>query len=216
MKEVTEIPFDLYGELEDVYDNADFDGDVEIVETLDTFGIWDEHPKCDRSFLYKIWQALKGDVVAEADVGHAFYWCEHDPKEKREEYKWLDRPELAIYWYERAAEAGYADAQNDLACLYCPKCLPFSKYKIGRFARYWWEEAAAQKLPEGMRGLAHCLRCSFCGNECYCDRDIPRAEALVLESYRLPAMDAEKNGSRDRAEIPHPPLSPSNDGGKRK
>ena len=211
MKEVTDIPFDLYGDLEDAYDKADIDGDVEIMETLDTFGIWDENQKIDRPFLYKIWRAIKGDVVAQADVGHGFYWCEHDPEKLCEEYKWLDKPALAIYWYERSAEAGYDEAQCDLGCLYCPKLLPHSKYKNGRFARYWWEEAAAQKLPEGMRRLAHCLRCSFCGNECCCDRDIPRAETLVVESYRLSAMNAEKNDSHDRTDSPCPQLSASTD-----
>ena len=53
-----------------------------------------------------------------------------------------------------------------------------NKFKLGRFARRWWEEAAAQKLPCGMLGLAKCLRCGKC---CCCDRDVPRAEALEAE-----------------------------------
>ena len=182
MKEVKDIPFDLHGDLWDAYEEAERNGDVEIVETLDVFGIWDEHPKCDRAFLHKIWRALKGDVAAQADVGHAFYWNDYAPEEKREKYKWLDRPLLAIYWYNLAAEEGYAPAQSDLACLHCPNMLPYSKLKIGRFARGWWEEAAAQKYPEGMRGLAHCLRCARCGKECCCEQDIPRAEALEAEA----------------------------------
>ena len=185
MKEVKNIPFDLYGDLWDAYEEAETNGDVEVVETLDTFGIWNEHPKCDRAFFYKIWRALKGDVEAQADVGHAFYWTIYDPKETWEKYKWLDKPLLAIYWYNLAAEEGYAPAQSDLACLYCPKLLPHSKLKIGRFARHWWEEAAAQKYPEGMRGLANCLRCVRCGKECYCKQDIPRADALEAEAASI-------------------------------
>ena len=182
MKEVKDIPFDLYGDLWDAYEEAEGNGDVEVVETLDTFGIWNEHPKCDRAFLHKIWRALKGDVAAQADVGHTFYRTDDDPKETQEEYKWLDKPLLAIYWYNLAAEEGYAPAQSDLACLYCPDMLPYSKLKIGRFARGWWEEAAAQKYPEGMRGLARCLRCARCGKECCCEQDFPRADALEAEA----------------------------------
>ncbi len=178
-----EAPFDLYGDLEDAYDEADRDGDVEIVETLDTFGLWDGNPKCDRSWMHKMWRALKGDVEAQADVGYAFYWNDHDPEDVRETYKWLDKPELAIYWYRLAAEAGYAAAQSDLACLYCPDMIPYdNKFKLGRFARRWWEEAAAQKLPCGMLGLAKCLRCGKCYD---CNRDIPRAKALEAEADRM-------------------------------
>ena len=101
-----DVPFDLYGDLEDAYDEADRNGDVEIVETLDTFGLWDEKPKCNHSWMHTMWRALKGDVEAQADVGHAFYWNDHDPDDIREKYKLLDKPELAIYWYKLAAEAG--------------------------------------------------------------------------------------------------------------
>ena len=178
-----DVPFDLCGDLEDAYDKADRDGDVEIVETLDTFGIWAERSGCDRSFMHKIWRALKGDVEAQADVGYAFYWHDDVPDDVREKFKWLDKPELAIYWYKLAAEAGYDCAQSDLACLYCPDLPPYrNKFKLGRFARRWWEEAAAQKLPCGMLGLAKCLRCGKC---CCCDRDIPRAEALEAEADKI-------------------------------
>ena len=176
------VPFDLYGDLEDAYDEADRDGDVEITATLDTFGLWDEKPRTGPAFLHKIWRALKGDVEAQADVGHAFYWTDHDPDETREKYKWLDKPELAIYWYERAAEAGYGSAQVDLGCLYCPDLLPHSELVNGRFARHWWEEAAAQKLPAGMLGLARCLRCGKC---CCCNHDVARAEALEAEAAAI-------------------------------
>lgn len=188
-----DIPFDLYGDLEGAYDEADRNGDVEIVETLDTFGLWDEKPKCNRSWMHKMWRALKGDVEAQADVGHAFYWNDCDPDDMREKYKWLDKPELAIYWYKLAAEAGCADAQNDLACLYCPELLPYSKFKLGRFARGWWEEAAAQKLPCGLLGLAKCLRCGKC---CCCDRDIQRAEALEADAAKI-EQEEERQGRHE-------------------
>ena len=120
------MPFDLHGDLEDAYDKVEREGRTEVTETLDTFGIWQERPKCNEAFLHKIWRALQGDAEAQSDVGHAFYWTDHDPEETRQEYKWLDKPELAIYWYELAAEAGLGVAQVDLGCLYCPDLLPYS------------------------------------------------------------------------------------------
>ena len=78
------------------------------------------------------------------------------------------------------ASIGY---QSDLACLYCPDLIPYdNKFKLGRFARHWWEEAAAQKLPCGMLGLAKCLRCGKCHD---CNRDIPRAKALEAEADEI-------------------------------
>jgi TPR repeat protein len=187
-----EVPFDLYGDLEDAYDGAERNGDVEIVKTLDTFGLWDEKPRCNRSWMYTMWRALKGDVEAQADVGNAFYWNDYDQDDVREKYKWLDKPLLAIYWYNLAAEKDYAPAQSDLACLYCPNLLPHSKLKIGRFARHWWEEAATHKHSEGLRGLAHCLRCAQCGKECYCEQDFPRADALEAEADEIERRNREQ------------------------
>ena len=177
-----DIPFDLYGELESAYDRADRAGDAEIVETLDTFGLWEERPHASSSFLLKAWQALNGDAEAQADVGNAFFWTDKDPEETREQYKWLDKPQLAIYWFTLAAEAGCADAQDKLSYLYCPTNEPRATPKVGRFARHWLEEAAAQKYPAAMHDLAHCLRCGKCA---CCGRDIPRAEALEAEANEL-------------------------------
>ena len=156
---------------------------MEITETVDTFGLWDEKPRCDRSWMYRIWCALKGDVEAQADVGHAFYWDEYDQEDVRKKYTWLNKPELAVYWYKLAAEAGYGYAQSDLACLYCPKRIPYdNKFKLGRLARQWWQKAAAQELPCGMFGLARCLQCGRCRG---CDRDIHRAKALDAKAERM-------------------------------
>ncbi len=178
-----EIPFDLHGDLEDAYDKASREGNVEIAETLDTFGLWDEKPRCDFSWMYRIWCALKGDVAAQMDVGHAFYWDDRNPEEMRQKYTWLNKPELAVYWYKLAAEAGCDYAQSDLACLYCPDMDPCdNKFKLGRLARHWWEKAAAQELPCGMFGLAKCLRCGKCSG---CDRDIHRAKALDDKAERM-------------------------------
>lgn len=181
----TDIPFDLYGELEDAYDAADRNGDAEIVETLDAFGLWDERPKADSSFMLKAWRGLNGDTKTQADLGHAFLWTDMDPEETRKKHRWLDKPLLAIYWCGLAAEAGCAAAQNDLACLYCPEQQPYGTPKVGRLARHWLEEAAAQKHTPAMRDLARCLRCGKCA---CCNRDIPRADALAAEANELDQM----------------------------
>ena len=177
-----DIHFDLYGELGDAYDDADRNGDAEIVETLDTFGLWDERPRFGSSFMLKVWRALNGDAEAQADVGQAFFWTDNDPEETREQHKWLDKPLLAIYWFKLSAEAGYADAQDKLSYLYCPNNEPRATPKVGRFARHWLEKAAAQKYTPAMHDLVHCLRCGKCA---CCNRDIPRANALEAEANEL-------------------------------
>lgn len=161
----------------------DRNGDVEIVETLDTLGLWDEMPRVGTAFMHKVWRALRGDVGAQDDVGRIFFWTDDDNDEDREKYRWLDKPELSRYWYQLAAEAGLASAQTDLGRIYCPGLAPKSEVKVGRFARHWWEEAAAQKYKDGMYGLANCLRCGRC---CCCSCDVPCADALESEADGMP------------------------------
>ena len=182
----TDIPFDLYGELEDAYDEAERNGNVEVMETLDTFGLWDEKPRTNSAFMLKIWRALNGDEEAQADVGQAFFWTDKDPAETREQYKWLDKPLLAIYWFTLSSKAGCAYAQDSLAYLYCPDNGPQSVPKVGRFARHWLERAAAQKHTPAMYDLSICLECGKCA---CCNRDIPRAKTLKAEATRLNQMN---------------------------
>ena len=172
-----DMPFDLYGELEDAYDAAELAGDAEIVETLDAVGLWSERPKAKTPFMLTLWRAVNGDADAQTVVGYFFFWTDDGRKAK-----WQDRPLLAIYWSERAAKAGDADAQVNLACLYCPDHEPHSPVKIGRLARHWLEQAAGQKHIGGMDGLALCLKCGKCA---CCERDIPRAEAVKAEAREL-------------------------------
>ena len=179
----SELPFDLYGDLEDAYDDAEREGDVEVVETLDAVRLWDEKQRVDRAFLYKLWMAIFFNIPeAQDDVGHAFFWSEDETYHDRERCEWMDRPNLAQYWYKLAAEEGYAPSQNYLAALYCPDTAPLKAFKLGRFARHWWEAAAKQKLPNAMRNLARCLRCGKC---CCCDRDVARADALENEACEI-------------------------------
>ena len=179
----TMLPFDLYGDLENEYDAAERYGRVEIVETMDTMRLWNEKQCIDRAVLYKLWLAIFCNIPeAQDDVGHAFFWSENDIDDNREKCEWMDRPDLAQYWYKLAAEAGYIHSQNYLAALYCPELEPLNVFKLGRFARHWWELSAKQKLPNGMRNLAHCLRCGKC---CCCDRDIARADAIEKEANEI-------------------------------
>ena len=177
-----EVPFDLFGDLEDAYDDADLNGDVEVMETLDAFGLWKERQKCGISFLLTIRRALDGDAEAQADVGQAFFWTSDDPEEERKRLKWMDRPDLSAYWCELAANAGCARAQDDLACLYCPDMEPHGGLEVGPLAREWLEKGAAQRHRPSMHDLAYCLRCGKCA---CCSRDIPRAEALEAEASAL-------------------------------
>ena len=177
-----ERPFDLYGDLEDAYDDAELNGDVEVLETLDAFRLWNARPRAGMPFLHTLLRAIQGEVEAQDEVGHVFYWSENEIGDTREKREWLDKPNLAQYWYGLAAKGGYARSQNYFAALCCPDLEPLNVFKLGRFARRWWEEAAEQKLPNAMRNLARCLRCGKC---CCCDTDLQRAEALEAEADRL-------------------------------
>ena len=177
-----ERPFDLYGDLEDAYDDAELNGDVEVMETLDAFRLWNARPRAGMPFLHTLLRAIQGEVEAQDEVGHVFYWSENEIGDTREKREWLDKPNLAQYGYGLAAKGGYARSQNYFAALCCPDLEPLNVFKLGRFARRWWEEAAEQKLPNAMRNLARCLRCGKC---CCCDTDLQRAEALEAEADRL-------------------------------
>lgn len=184
-----ERPFDLYGDLEDAYDEAELNGDVEVMETLDVFDLWSERPRGGNAFLHTLLRAIHGDVEAQDAMGHVFFWSEDDPNDSREKCEWLYKPNLAQYWYGLAAKAGCANSQNYLGGLYCPNIAPLDVFKLGRMARSWWEEAAGQKRIAAMRNLANCLRCGKC---CCCDTDLQRAEALEAEAYRLEEEEREE------------------------
>lgn len=174
--------FDLYGGLEDAYDEAELEGKAEIVETLDALLLWNDRKRMGTEFMRKVWRAIRGNAEAQSEVAGHFYVTGDERDDLPEEEKWRDRPELAQYWYDQAADRGNALAQYNLGCLLCPDLGPREVFKLGRFTRQRWEEAAEQKLPIGMRALAHCLRCGKC--PC-CDVDIPRAEALEAEAETL-------------------------------
>lgn len=189
---MVKAPFDLYDDLEDAYDEAELNGDVEIMETLDAFRIWSERPRTTSDLsLHTLLLAIQGNGSAQDDVGYAFFRLEDNIDDNSEEYEWLDRPELAQYWFGLAAEAGWACSQNNLAVLYCPKLEPLNVFKLGRFARRWWEAAAKQEHTDGMRNLARCLRCGKC---CCCDRDIARAKALEAKADQIDAIWAKWKG----------------------
>ena len=152
-KTVEKMPFDLYGDLEDAYDKAERNGDVEIVETLDAFGLWDDRPKVGNAFMRKVWRAVNGDAIAQADVGHAFFWKDTD--QNVDKYKWLDKPLLAIYWYELAAEAGYGAAQWDLP----PSTVPIKPQAI--LSRSGDSPATGWSRPQIRNCLARCTTLPF-------------------------------------------------------
>ena len=185
--------FDLYGDLEDAYDKAECDGMREVVQTLDVFGIWDEGGHPPVWIMKRALLAIKGNPDEQAELAWCFDWS-HEPKEERS--RRYDNPRLAVYWYERAADAGVASAQCNVANIYC--FTDDKKLWNGPRAVYWREKAAMQKYPEGLRGLAYCLECGKCCQGC---ADVVRAKALRDEADLLEKGVEEKYNLERRPDI---------------
>ena len=179
--------FDLYGDLEDAYEKAKACGETEIVDTLDAFGLWDDRDQVPAKFFLRAWHAISGNASQQRELA----WCfdRDGGKPKGERNPCYDRPQLAIFWYEKAAKAGDALAQNNLAHIYCTE--DDMELWDGRLGAFWYEKAAAQKLPEGMRGLARCLECGMCLKD---GADPARAKALFVEA------EAIERGRREEGE----------------
>ncbi len=173
MERRTEMPFDLYGDLERDYEEAAKNGSADITETLDAFGLWDDDDQVPARLMLRAWRAIRGDVAQQRELAWCFDWTgsksrrRHDPR--------YDKPHLAVCWYERAAKGGDALAQNNLANIYCSEK---GELWNGRKGIYWYEKAAAQKLLPAMRGLARCLGCGKCRKG---GADTIRAKALMDE-----------------------------------
>ena len=181
--------FDLYGDLEDAYDKAERDGMREVVQTLDAFGVWDEGGHPPIWIMKRALLAIKGDPNEQEELAWCFDWRNELKEERNHRY---DNPRLAAYWYERAAEAGVASAQCHVANIYC--FADDKKLWNGPRAVYWREKAAAQKYPEGLRGLAYCLECGKC---CRGGADVARAKRLRDEAdLRFQADSNEENLAR--------------------
>ena len=169
--------FDLYGDLEAAYEKAKKDGCAEIVETLDAFGLWNEDEQVSAKFMLRAWWAINGDTVQQRELAWCFDWVGSEPEEERDPR--YDKPHLAVYWYDKAARAGDAMAQNNLANIYCSEG---GALWNGRLGIHWYEKAAAQKLPTAMRGLARCLRCGKCRKG---GGDPVRAKSLLAEADKI-------------------------------
>ena len=177
-----DYPFDLYGDLEDAYDEAEQDADIKRMETLDLVHIWEDRQRGGSAFLYTLWRAIVlNDPESQDEVGEALVLSKNGIR-GRDGCEWMNGPHLAQYWYGLAADAGRANSQNCLGRLYCPDCAPKDAFKLGRFARDYWKSAAEQKFPGGMHNLARCLRCGKC--PC-CNVDVKLAAALDAEAYCL-------------------------------
>jgi len=168
--------FDFIGDLEAAYEKAKREGDKALVESLDILELWEEG--AETKWLYRIWKALQGDTMSQRESAWMFDWPHVDGEEPNPKY---DKPELAVYWYEMAAQADDPVAQCNLGNLYCGERLP-QKLWNGKRAVYWREKSAAHKEPHGMRGLAYCLECGKC---CKGGRDARRAAALRKEADEL-------------------------------
>ena len=167
--------FDILAEIDAAYDHAERKGPRKVVRTIEAVECLMGFPDVPTSVLYWLYKALAGDPVGARETAHLFDW-EQDEK-GREKFAMLDSPELAVFWFERAAKKGDAIAQNNLANLLCSSGRPIWN---GRQAVYWREKASAQGEYHAMEGLADCLECGHC-----CRFDPARAKLLRAESRRL-------------------------------
>lgn len=175
--------FDFIGDLEDAYERAKASSDTKLTQSLDILGLWEE--SAESKWLYRVWKALKGDTIQQREAAWMFDWPRNDDETPNEKY---DKPELAVYWYEMAAQAGDPVAQCNLSNLYCGDRLPEDKWN-GKRAVYWREKSAEQKEPNGMLGLASCLECGKC---CKGGADVKRAKALRKEAKEIAEAMKEK------------------------
>lgn len=170
--------FDLYGDLEDAYEKALADGMSEVTETLDALGLWDEGNQAPTKFMLRAWHAINGNASQQRELAWCFDGDGGKPKGRRNPF--YDKPRLAVYWYSKAAKAGDAIAQNNLANIYCSG--EDTELWNGQLGVFWYEKAAAQKLPAGMRGFARCLECGMCRKD---GTDTARAKALLAEAKAI-------------------------------
>lgn len=115
----------------------------------------------------RLFLALRGDDLAQCDL--AYWWQEGESPFS------IDL-NAAEYWYLQAARKGNPMAQNNLANLYRLDT-PLHDCKK---AVFWHEQAASNKMPSAMLGLAECLCCPEWGS-----RDPERAAALREEAAQL-------------------------------
>jgi len=148
------------------------------VRTLDKIGVDDTHDRMAvriaardlnwnyilanwrrRGFRYRdnalVYLAMKGDTNAMCEVG---FWF--DVKKEKSEY-WY-HPDLADYWYRKAAEAGNPMGQANLSTLLAADCETMTP-KVRDEMLFWIKAAAAQEFPAALRRLAKCCSCDLCG-----------------------------------------------------
>ena len=148
------------------------------IRTLDKVGIDDKHDRMSfrvavrdltwnhvikfwskRGFFYRdnvlAYLALKGDTNAMCEVGHWF-----DVEREKSEY-WAC-PELAEYWFRKAADAGNPMGQTRLAMISEWKCDKVDLQTRDEMLKLL-KSAASQDFPPALRQLSRCYRCERCG-----------------------------------------------------
>lgn len=152
MNAMEAVKVDILADLDDRYDEAVRQGERKVVETLECIDIWSEMTP---TFLFHVlWRsAVKGDVEAAVRTGHFFDWSFEEKKDSR-----YDRPELAKYWYRKAADAGNANGRYCLGLL-----LRHSKAESERKEAVALLELASAQGHEGAKAaLVECLSCGRC------------------------------------------------------
>ena len=179
------VKVDILADLDDRYELAVRNGEKEVVETLERIDIWSETMQ---TFLFLVvWRsAVKGDSEAAVRTGHFFDW--HNEKKKNARY---DRPELAKYWYRKAADAGNANGQGLLGIL-----LRHAKTEAERKEGIaLLERASAQGHRDAKMALAECLRCGQCVAS-----DFARARRLEKEAEESSGVEREWTRKNKRKE----------------
>jgi len=146
--------------------------------TLDKVGVDDTHDRmafriavCDLtwSHVIKVWRkrgyryrdnllaylAMKGDTNAMCELGHWF-----DVEKEKSEY-WAC-PELAEYWFRKAADAGNPMGQSRLATFLAGDCDKLDLQTRDTMLALL-KSAAAQDFPSALLRLSNCYRCDHCG-----------------------------------------------------
>lgn len=102
-----------------------------------------------------VYLAMRGDSNAMCEVGH---WL--DVTKEESEY-WSD-PELAAYWFRKAADAGNPMGQYRLATLLAGDCDKLDLTTRDEMLLLL-KAAAVQDFPSALDRLSKCYRCDHCG-----------------------------------------------------
>lgn len=136
------------------HDRREFRIAIKDLTWKNVCAVWRRHGYFYRDNLL-MYLALRGDTNAQCEVA---FWFDMG-KEKSE---YWSQPDLAEYWYRRAADAGNPMGQINLATLWSHDCDRMSWAKRNEMMELV-RAAAAQDFPAALLRLSHCCHCGRCG-----------------------------------------------------